>query len=269
MIGGAHALLATVDWHLVWERIINPDGSELRALGTTVYVAVLAELFGVALGLLAALMRQTRAWPMRLLSNGYVIVFRGTPVIVQIFFIYFGANLLLGFTLIPRALNLGLFTLPGPVLAGIIALALNEGAYQREIIRACIDAVDHGQLEAARSLGMTSRLGMRRIVLPQAAKIFVPPLGNQFNYMMKTTALLSFIGVYELFQDAEAGYSATFKPVEYFAAVGFWYLVLTGVWHLIQRRIEHRLGASERGDVPLRGPWRPWSVLRLPARRAI
>jgi polar amino acid transport system permease protein len=118
----------------------------------------------------------------------------------------------------------------------------------REIIRAGIDAVDRGQMEAARSLGMTPRLAMRRIVLPQAARVIVPPLGNEFNNMLKTTSLVFTIGVYEMFADAEIHYSQTFKPVEYFAAVAFWYLVLTGIWSVIQAYIERRLSASERGD---------------------
>ena len=98
----------------------------------------------------------------------------------------------------------------------------------REIIRAGIDAIDRGQMEAARSLGMTYGLAMRRIVLPQAARVIVPPLGNEFNSMMKNDArCVFFIGVYEMFADAEIHYSTTFKPVEYFVAVAFWYLVLT------------------------------------------
>ena len=118
----------------------------------------------------------------------------------------------------------------------------------REIIRAGIDAVDSGQLEAARSLGMTHALAMRRIVLPQAARVIVPPLGNEFNNMMKTTSLLAFVGVYELFQDADVHYSTTFKPVEYFLAVAWWYLILTGVWTVVQAQIERRLAVSDRTD---------------------
>jgi polar amino acid transport system permease protein len=103
-------------------------------------------------------------------------------------------------------------------------------------------------MEAAKSLGMTNGLGMRRIVLPQAARVIVPPLGNEFNNMLKTTSLLAFIGVTELFQDAEIHYSQTFRPVEYFAAVAFWYLVLTSIWSVIQAWIERKLAVSERGD---------------------
>jgi polar amino acid transport system permease protein len=89
---------------------------------------------------------------------------------------------------------------------------------------------------------------MRRIVLPQAARVIVPPLGNEFNTMMKTTSLLAFIGVYEIFMDADVHYSNTFQPVEYFLAVAFWYLVLTSAWAIVQAQIERKLAVSERGD---------------------
>jgi polar amino acid transport system permease protein len=241
-------VLAAVDWHILWQRIFHPDHVFFLALWRTVYISVLAQILGVTLGLIAALMRMSRFGLLRLLSGLYVLVFRGTPVIVQIFFVYFGANLLFGFTLIPNSVNLGLFTIDGAAFAGIIALGINEGAYMREIIRAGIDSVDKGQMEAARSLGMTYRKAMRRIVLPQATRFIVPPLGNEFNNMMKTSSLVFFIGVTELFGDAEIRYSTTFKPVEYFLAVAFWYLVLTSVWSLIQAQIERKLAASERGD---------------------
>jgi polar amino acid transport system permease protein len=243
-----------VDWHIVWVRLFHPDRVFLRALWTTVYIAVTAQVLGVILGLIAALMRMSRFRPLRWLSGAYVLVFRGTPLLVQIFFIYFGINLLLGpgfffgHDLIPTTANFGLFTVDGAVIAGILALGLNEGAYMREIIRAGIDAIDRGQMEAARSLGMTHGLAMRRIVLPQAARVIVPPLGNEFNAMIKNTSLVFAIGVYEMFSDAEIHYSQTFKPVEFFGAVAIWYLVLTTIWTVIQSRIERKLAASERGD---------------------
>ena len=241
-------MLAAVDWHVVWQRIFHPDHVFFRALYTTVYIAVVSQVMGVLLGLVAALMRTSKVWPLRFLSGLYVLIFRGTPLLVQIFFIYYGVNLLLGFTLIPNSLNLGLFSLDGAVVAGILALGVNEGAYMREIIRAGIDSIDKGQMEAAKSLGMRYALAMRRIILPQAARVIIPPLGNEFNNMLKTTSLVFTIGVYEMFADAEIHYSNTFQPVEYFLAVAFWYLVLTGAWGLIQAAIERRLTAAERGD---------------------
>jgi polar amino acid transport system permease protein len=241
-------VLAAVDWHVVWQRIFHPDHVFFRALYTTVYIAVVSQVMGVLLGLVAALMRTSKVWPLRFLSGLYVLIFRGTPLLVQIFFIYYGVNLLLGFTLIPNSLNLGLFSLDGAVVAGILALGVNEGAYMREIIRAGIDSIDKGQMEAAKSLGMRYALAMRRIILPQAARVIIPPLGTEFNNMLKTTSLVFTIGVYEMFADAEIHYSNTFQPVEYFLAVAFWYLVLTGAWGLIQAAIERRLAAAERGD---------------------
>jgi polar amino acid transport system permease protein len=237
-------VLAAVDWHVVWVRIGHPDHAFFRALYTTVYMAVIAQAMGVLLGLFAALMRSSSVAPLRWLSGVYVWLFRGTPLLVQIFFIYYGANQLLGFTLIPNSL----IGIDGAIVAGILALGVNEGAYMREIIRAGIDSIDKGQMEAAKSLGMRYGLAMRRIVLPQAARVIVPPLGNEFNNMLKTTSLVFTIGVYEMFADAEIHYSQNFQPVETFLAVAFWYLVLTTVWTFIQAAIERKLAASERGE---------------------
>jgi polar amino acid transport system permease protein len=241
-------LLAVVDWHLVWVRIAHPDHVFFGALYTTVYMAVIAQAMGVVLGLAAALMRTSKLAPLRWLSGIYVWVFRGTPLLVQIFFIYYGANILFGFNLIPNSLNLGFTSIDAAVLAGILALGINEGAYMREIIRAGIDSIDRGQMEASKSLGMRYGLAMRRIILPQAARVIVPPLGNEFNNMIKNTSLVYGIGVLELFGEANIAYSQTFQPVEIFMAVAFWYLMLTTVWTFIQAWIERKLGASERAD---------------------
>lgn len=239
-------MIAAFDWSVFWDRIFRVDGVFVRALATTVYMAVLAQLLGIVLGLVAALIRMSRFRVLHVVSGLYAWFFRGTPVIVQIFFVYYGVNILFGVPLIPNSLPLGLFTLNGAVFAGILALGVNEGAYMREIIRAGIDAIDKGQMEAARSLGMRYGLAMRRVVLPQAARVIVPPLGNEFNNMLKTTSLVFFIGVQELFANADIFYSQTFKPVEAFFAVSLWYLLLTTIWTLIQTAIERKLAASER-----------------------
>ena len=239
-----HAAVAAVDWHLVKERIFDPNHAFAQALVRTVVIAVVAQVLGVLLGLVSALFQMSRWRVLRIVAYIYVLLVRGTPLIVQIFFMYYGANLLLGFDLFPRTVG----PLQGVIVAGTVTLAINEGAYMSEIIRAGISAIDRGQMEAAKSVGMTYGLAMRRIVLPQAARVIVPPLGNEFNGMIKNTSLLAFIGVYELFLDAEQGYSVTFKPTEYFMAVAFWYLVLTTIWGLIQVQIERKLGASDRAE---------------------
>jgi polar amino acid transport system permease protein len=234
-----NSLVVAVDWHLIWQRIFHPGPVFWHALWVTIYIAVISQALGVLLGLLAALMRMSRFAPLRWLSGIYAWIFRGTPLLVQIFFIYVTFNL--------PAINLHFWTISSEALTGIVALSINEGAYMREIIRAGIDAVDKGQMEAAKSLGMRYGLAMRRIVLPQAARVIVPPLGNEFNNMMKNTSLLAFIGVYELFADAQQGYSASFNS-DYFIVVAFWYLMLTTVWTFIQAWIERRLAKSELGE---------------------
>src|SRR5712691_13211281 len=234
-------MLAAVDWHVIWQRIFHPDHVFARALYTTVYIAVIAQVMGVLLGLVAALTRSSKIWPVRLLSGIYVLIFRGTPLLVQIFFVYYGANLLLGFTLIPNSLSLGLFSLDGAVVAGILALGVNEGAYMREVIRAGIDSIDPGQMEAAKSLGMRFSLAMRRIILPQAARVIVPPLGNEFNNMLKATSLASVIGLFELTYTAQVYGSQSFSYFELLVVATFYYLILTTVWGYIQNYIERRL----------------------------
>jgi polar amino acid transport system permease protein len=241
-------MLASLEWHVVWDRIAHPDHAFFLALTRTVYIAVIAQAMGVVLGLIAALMRMSKLRILRLISGIYVWIFRGTPLLVQIYFIYYASNQLVGFTLIPTTLHGAFFSLDGAIFAGILALGVNEGAYMREIIRAGIDAIDKGQMEAATSLGMRYGLAMRRIVLPQAARVIVPPLGNEFNNMLKNTSLLYTIGVLEMFANAEIGYSNTFLGAEYFLAVAFWYLVLTTVWTFIQAAIERKLAVSERGE---------------------
>ena len=239
-------LAVSFDWNLFFDRIFHPDGVFLRALALTVEIAVVAQILGVLIGLLTALARLSRIWPLRAIAIGYAMVIRGTPVLVQVFFLYYGANLFLGVDLFPKSLDLVLFPVSGAVIAGITALAINEGAYMSEIIRSGIQSLPAGQIEASKSLGMSPALTMRRVVLPQAARVIVPPLGNQFNGMLKTTSLLFFIGVYEMFADAQVHYATTFKAAEYFGAVAVWYLLLTGVWSVIQYAIERRLGVSLR-----------------------
>src|SRR6266576_5317638 len=212
-----HALVA-VDLHVIWHELFHPSSVFFRTLWATVYISVVAQVAGVLLGLLAALARMSRFALLRWISGVYVWIFRGTPVLVQIFYVYFAFSW--------PTLHFGFWTVPDAAIAGIVALSINEGAYMREIIRAGIDSVDKGQMEAAKSVGMTYGLAMRRIVLPQAARVIVPPLGNEFNAMLKNTSLVFTIGVYEMFADAEIHYSTSFQPVEFFGAVAVWYLVL-------------------------------------------
>lgn len=229
--------------------VFQPSSALLGGLAITIYVAVFAQVAGTILGTLSALAGLSRLRLLRGISAVYVWFFRGTPLLVQLFLVYFGTPYLLGgLDLFPRDVSLGFLDLRGAVLAGLVALSINEGAYMSEIVRAGILSVDPGQTEAAKSLGMTYGLTMRRIVLPQALRVIVPPLGNEFNNMFKTTSLMSLIAVEELFRVAQAANSATFKTFEAYLGVALYYLALTTIWSAVQSRIERRLGISTGRD---------------------
>lgn len=240
---GGPSLQFDVDFFLRF--VFRPSPALFNGLLITVLVAASAQFVGAVLGTLSALAGMSRRWILRGISAVYVWFFRGTPLLVQLFLVYFGTPYLLGgLDLFPRDVNVAFLDLRGAILAGFVALSINEGAYMSEIVRAGILSVDPGQTEAAKSLGMTYGLTMRRIVLPQALRVVVPPLGNEFNNMLKTTSLMSVIAVEELFRVAQSAYSATFKPFEAFFGIALYYLALTTIWSSIQGAVERRLGAS-------------------------
>jgi polar amino acid transport system permease protein len=242
------------DWSIVVNSVFRPGPLILNGVWLTLSISVVSQLIGVILGVLGAVTKISRLAPMRWASSIYVWLFRGTPLLVQITFIYFG----LGVTHIYGWPPIDLFgiVVPGAVQAGIVALGVNEGAYMTEIVRAGILSIDPGQMEAAKSLGMTYSKAMRRIVLPQAARVIVPPLGNEFNNMLKTTSLLVVVGnvpeLYVTFSRMNSSGPTNFHPFELFIAAAIWYLLLTSAWGLIQARIERRLargtGAAADGQ---------------------
>ena len=244
------------NWNIFFDSIFRPDGLILTGVWLTLSIAVVAQFIGVVLGVFGALARTAKFRPVRFLGMVYVWLFRGTPLLVQISFFFYGLSI----TGIYRwpAIELGGFRIPGEIQAGIFALGVNEGAYMSEIVRAGILSIDPGQLEAAKSLGMTYARAMRRIILPQAARVIVPPLGNEFNNMLKTTSLLVVLGavpeLYVTFSRKNASGPTVFHPFELFLAAAVWYLLLTSIWSLIQAWIESRLGrgvGSETGPTGL------------------
>jgi polar amino acid transport system permease protein len=250
-----HATAYHYDWSIFFNSLFAPDPRIIQGLFLTVSIAVTAQIIGVVLGVLGALGRMSRRRLVRAVANLYVWVFRGTPLLVQIMILYYG---LLNTGLLRwDDIVVGSFVIAGAVQAGIFALGVNEGAYMTEIVRAGIIAIDPGQLEAAKSLGMTYGQAMRRIVLPQAARVIVPPLGNEFNNMLKTTSLLTLISVQELFvtfQILNANGADSFHPFELFFACAIWFLLLTTIWSLIQGRIERRLARGGPGTPVANGP---------------
>jgi polar amino acid transport system permease protein len=229
-----------VFWNYLWPGTALQNPLIRNGLIVTVLVSVIAQLVGVILGLFAALGKMSKVRPIKWIAEIYVWYFRGTPLLVQMMLLFFG----LGVTHIYNFpdIHLGAIIITGAIQAGTLALAINEGAYMAEIVRSGIEAIDTGQMEAAKSLGMTYGLAMRRIVLPQAAKVIIPPLGNEFNNMMKTTSLMEVISAAELFFAFTQINARLFKPFELFIAASLYYLALTTIWSFIQSRIESSLG---------------------------
>jgi polar amino acid transport system permease protein len=235
------------DWGFLGRSVFQPSEVFLQGLARTVYISVLAQVIGTAGGLVVEIARRSRWAPLRWLGSTYVWLLRGTPLLVQLVIVYNGLAALNLYRFSDVAI--GPVVVLGVVQAAVITLAANEAAYMAEIIRAALDAIDVGQSEAATALGMTPAKTMRFVLLPQAARIVVPPLGNEFNLMMKSTSLLSVIGLQEMFLTAQAINSATFKTFEIFLAVAIYYLLLTTVWAVVQRWIERRF-AGPAARVP-------------------
>lgn len=218
-------------WEIVWHNLFSPIF--LNAAWTTLWLSVVAQTLGVILGLLLALMRMSRFPLLTGPARFYIWLFRGSPLLVQVLILYNGLPQLIH--------NQDVTNFLSAYMVVLIAFSLNEGAYMAEIIRAGIDSVDAGQMEAAKSLGMRYSLAMRRIVLPQAARVIIPPLGNEFNNMLKTTSIASVIGLQELTGTASLYGSQAFANFELLIVATFYYLILTTIWGYAQRRIENRL----------------------------
>lgn len=192
---------------------------------------------GMVAGLVVALLQEARVPPLRWLAVAYLWMFRGTPVLFQLIFAF---NVLPGWGLV----------LSGFACA-VLALSLNEGAYMAEIMRSGIRAVGAGQRQAARALGMRDAQVMRWVVLPQALRIIVPPIGNQFIGMLKLSALVSVIAVEELLLVANQAAASNFRYTEALSAAGIYYLGLTTVFMLGQAALEASL--RRRGRKPAQG----------------
>jgi polar amino acid transport system permease protein len=215
-------------WDIVWQFLFS--GFFFQAAWTTLWISVVAQFCGVVLGLFIALMRMSRFPLLSGPARAYIWFFRGSPLLVQVLLLWDG---------LPKVSN-NVLLLPDFAVI-LVAFSLNEGAYMAEIVRAGITSVDPGQMEAAKSLGMRYALAMRRIVLPQAARVIVPPLGNEFNNMLKTTSIASVIGLEELTGTAEIFGAPTFTIFELLIVATFYYLLLTTLWGFVQGWIENRL----------------------------
>jgi polar amino acid transport system permease protein len=247
-----HAIVVNknMQWHVVWSYF----GSHviITALLVTLELSLVSQAIAIVLGILLAAMGQARNPVMRTAQQGYIWLFRGTPLLVQLLFWYNLALLFPNISLGIPFTHLYLFqestnSVITGFVASILGLALNEGAYMAEIVRSGILAVPKGQLDAGSSLGMRRRRVFRKIVLPQAVRVMIPPTGNQFIGLLKASSLVSVIGGGDLLTRVEYIYGQNFLVIPLLLVASIWYLVLTSLATIGQHFLERALDVEKRG----------------------
>ena len=214
------------------DRILATLPDIFKATGMTLSLTIVSIFFGMILGLLLALGRISKNPVAKGVTWVYIWVFRGTPMLLQIFFIFFVLPKIIPF-LTTSAFN-----------TAVIALGLNSAAYLAEIIRAAIQSIDKGQLEAAKALGMSSNLAMKRIIIPQSIRRMLPPVGNEFIMLLKDTSLVSAIGLTELLKVGRQMTSATGDAV-FYLPTAIIYLLLTTVFTIVFEKLEKKYSVYE------------------------
>jgi polar amino acid transport system permease protein len=205
----------------------------LTGAGVTLQITLISVGLGLLIGMFVGIARLAKLWPVRFFAAVYVDFIRGTPLLVQIFIIYFAMPLVLGQRI-------------DPFVAAITACSINSGAYIAEIFRAGIQSIDKGQTEAGRSLGMTWAQTMHYIILPQAFKRIIPPLGNEFIAMLKDSSLVSVIGFEELTRRGQLVIARTYGAFEIWLTVAFLYLIMTLTISRLVNVLERRYSINDR-----------------------
>jgi polar amino acid transport system permease protein len=238
----AFADASTIRWS-VFRRFLTVHDVVVGA-GKTLEISVLAQLLGIVLGVVVAVMRSSGNPVTGAVGWLYVWFFRGTPVLLQLFLWY---NLGLVF---PTILGHSTPDLMTPFLAALLGLGINEGAYMAEIVRAGIGAVDEGQTEAAQALGMGRGLLLRRVVLPQAMRVIIPPTGNEFINMLKTSSLAFAITYPELTLSVRDIYTNNLRIFELLFVAASWYLLMTTIFSIGQYYLERRFARGASRSLP-------------------
>ena len=253
-LGNSVASNSRFQWGIIRHYLF--DDRILRGVVVTIELTIAAMAIGIALGVLLAVMRLSPNPIVASVSWVYIWIFRGTPVLVQILLWYNIAALYPRFSLgIPFGPTFAHFSASAvitPFVAGMLALGLNEGAYMAEIVRAGIVSVSEGQTQAAQSLGMTRLLTMRRIVLPQAMRVIIPPTGNETISMLKTTSLVSVIALSppELLYASQLIYSVNYRVIQLLLVACIWYLVLTTIATIGQYYVERHYARGASRELP-------------------
>jgi polar amino acid transport system permease protein len=235
-------------WGIVGDYLFSApivDGVKL-----TLILTVVAQALGIAIGVPLAIMRLSPNPVLSKVSWAYLWFFRGTPLLVQLIFWYNISALYpkvsLGIPFGPEFWSGNANSIVTPFAVAVLGLALNEAAYAAEIVRGGIVGVDRGQSEAAKALGMTRIKTLRRIVLPQAMRLIIPPIGNQTILMLKTTSLVSILALADLLYSAQAIYARTFQTMPMLIVVSLWYLAITSVLtvgqHFLEKRFSRGVG---------------------------
>jgi polar amino acid transport system permease protein len=231
-------------WSVVGDFLF--DGRVLRGVRVTIELTAIAMAIGIVLGTILAIMRLSPNPLVSAASWLYIWFFRGTPVLVQLLFWFFIAALYptisLGVPFGPQFVHIDANSAITAFTAAILGLGLNEAAYMSEIVRAGILSVDEGQTMAAQSLGMTRMQTLRRIVLPQAMRVIIPPTGNETISMLKTSSLASVITVTELLYAVQQIYDVNYRTIPLLIVASIWYLVMTTVLSVGQYYLERRYG---------------------------
>ena len=238
-------------WHTVQDKLF--DDTVLQGVWHTILISVCSMAMGLALGLLFAVMRLSRNPVTSSVAWLYIWFFRGTPVYVQLLMWFNLALIFPVINLMPFYKN-DTTAVITPFVAALLGLGLNEGAYMAEIVRAGIQSVDEGQTEAAHALGMTGAQTMRRIVLPQAMRVIIPPTGNEFINMLKTSSLVSVVQYTELLRATSNIGNETTAVMEMYFVASIWYLVLTSVFSVGQFYLERRYARGSLRSLPPT-PW--------------
>jgi polar amino acid transport system permease protein len=231
-------------WNVVGSYLFS--GPVLNGLGNTLVLTVISMAIGILGGILLAVMRLSPNPILSSVAALYIWVFRGTPLIAQLLFWNFLSalypRLALGIPFGPEWISFDTNQLINQFAACLLGLGLNEAAYMAEIVRGGIQSVDHGQTEAAGALGMSRAQTLRRIVLPQAMRVIIPPTGNETISMLKTTSLVVVIGYFELLTSVQRIYSVNFQTIPLLIVAAAWYLALTSVLSIGQGFVERRFG---------------------------
>lgn len=226
----------------------------LKGLANTIWLTIISMVIGTVVGLILAFLRLS---PSRFLSSCaafYIWVFRGTPLLVQIILLYnisiLYPQIQIGIPFGPTFASFDTNSVVTPFLAAILALSLNEAAFMCEVIRGGLLAVDHGQTEAAQSLGMSKGLIRRRIIIPQAMRSILPPTGNQVISLLKATSLVSVIASYDLLYSVQSIFSRTFETIPLLLVATVWYLILTSLLMFVQSGIESHYSKGSSRQTP-------------------